>query len=151
MSTATGWVKSRGGGGAGDEVDGVADVCSNVPACAGPAARQQGPGIGHDQPVVVGADHASAGNYPLGDLVRIVYRWQPGMLDDLARRSGVSRRMLLNIEQGNANPGIATLLRISDGLGTGLPGLVDAGRPSPHVVQAAVVKHIPRRSNSWAR
>jgi DNA-binding XRE family transcriptional regulator len=120
----------EGGGGAGDEVGGVADVGSNVPACAGPAARQQGPGIGHDQPVVVGVDHASAGTYPLGDLVRIVYRKQPGTLDDLARRSGFSRRMLRNIEQGNANPSIATLLRISDALGTGLPGLVDADRPA---------------------
>ncbi len=49
-------------------------------------------------------------------------------LDELARRSGVSRRMLLNIEQGSANPSIATLLRVSDALGAGLPGLVDAGQ-----------------------
>src|SRR5438270_7025045 len=48
-------------------------------------------------------------------------------LDELAARSGVSKRMLINIEQGSANPSIATLLRISDALGVGLPALVDAG------------------------
>ena len=53
-------------------------------------------------------------------------------LDQLAERSGVSRRMLVSIEQGSANPSIATLLRISDALGIGLPALVDLGR-SPRV------------------
>jgi transcriptional regulator with XRE-family HTH domain len=47
-------------------------------------------------------------------------------LDELAQRSGVSRRMLINIEQGATNPSIATLLRLSDALGIGLPALVAA-------------------------
>lgn len=51
-------------------------------------------------------------------------------LDELASRSGISRRMLVNLEQGSANPSIATLLRISDALGVGLPSLVDVARPS---------------------
>ena len=51
-------------------------------------------------------------------------------LDQLAERSGVSRRMLVSIEQGSANPSIATLLRISDALGVGLPALVDMDRSS---------------------
>jgi transcriptional regulator with XRE-family HTH domain len=51
-------------------------------------------------------------------------------LDQLAERSGVSRRMLVSIEQGSANPSIATLLRISDALGIGLPALVNMDRPS---------------------
>jgi len=51
-------------------------------------------------------------------------------LDQLAERSGVSRRMLVSIEQGSANPSIATLLLISDALGIGLPALVDMDRPS---------------------
>src|SRR6478736_8801416 len=46
-------------------------------------------------------------------------------LDQLAGRSGVSRRMLVSIEQGAANPSIATLLLISDALGIGLPALVE--------------------------
>lgn len=51
-------------------------------------------------------------------------------LDEMAERSAVSRRMLVNIEQGAANPSIATLLRISDALGVGLPILVDVDRPA---------------------
>jgi transcriptional regulator with XRE-family HTH domain len=46
-------------------------------------------------------------------------------LDQLAERSSVSRRMLVSIEQGAANPSIATLLLISDALGIGLPALVE--------------------------
>jgi quercetin dioxygenase-like cupin family protein len=36
--------------------------------------------------------------------------------------------MLINIEQASANASIATLLRVSDALGIGLPALVDTGR-----------------------
>jgi transcriptional regulator with XRE-family HTH domain len=58
-------------------------------------------------------------------------------LDQLAERSGVSRRMLVSIEQGSANPSIATLLLISDALGIGLPALVDMGdQPGLRVTRA---------------
>lgn len=46
-------------------------------------------------------------------------------LDQLAQATGVSRRMLVNVEQGAANPSVGTLLRISDALGIGLPALVE--------------------------
>lgn len=46
-------------------------------------------------------------------------------LDRLALAAGVSRRMLVNVEQGAANPSVGTLLRISDALGIGLPALVE--------------------------
>ena len=49
-------------------------------------------------------------------------RWT---LDRLAEVAGVSRRMLVNVEQGAANPSVGTLLRISDALGIGLPALVE--------------------------
>jgi transcriptional regulator with XRE-family HTH domain len=58
-------------------------------------------------------------------------------LDELADRSGVSRRMLITIEHGDANPSIATLLRISDALGVGLPVLVDVERPRTLALTAA--------------
>jgi mannose-6-phosphate isomerase-like protein (cupin superfamily)/DNA-binding XRE family transcriptional regulator len=45
-------------------------------------------------------------------------------LNRLAEAAGVSRRMLVNVEQGDANPSVGTLLRISDALGVGLPALV---------------------------
>lgn len=58
-------------------------------------------------------------------------------LDQLAERSGVSRRMLVNVEQGSANPSIATLLRISDALGVGLTALVDVDRSAAlHVTRS---------------
>lgn len=55
-------------------------------------------------------------------------RWT---LDQLAQAAGVSRRMLVNVEQGAANPSVGTLLRISDALGVGLPALVEAPEPMP--------------------
>jgi transcriptional regulator with XRE-family HTH domain len=58
-------------------------------------------------------------------------------LDELADRSGVSRRMLITIEHGEGNPSIATLLRISDALGVGLPVLVDVERPHALTVTTA--------------
>jgi transcriptional regulator with XRE-family HTH domain len=46
-------------------------------------------------------------------------------LDQLAQAAGVSRRLVVNVEQGSANPSVGTLLRISDALGVGLPALVE--------------------------
>lgn len=46
-------------------------------------------------------------------------------LDQLAEVAGVSRRALVNVEQGAANPSVGTLLRLSDALGIGLPALVE--------------------------
>ena len=53
---------------------------------------------------------------------RQALRWT---LDRLAEQAGVSRRVLVNIEQGSTNPNIGTLLRVSDALGVGLPELVE--------------------------
>jgi quercetin dioxygenase-like cupin family protein len=39
--------------------------------------------------------------------------------------------MVVNVEQGAANPSVGTLLRISDALGIGLPSLVASARPKP--------------------
>lgn len=53
-------------------------------------------------------------------------RWT---LDQLAETAGVSRRMLINVEQATMNPSVGTLLRISDALGVGLPDLVQSPEP----------------------
>jgi quercetin dioxygenase-like cupin family protein len=58
-------------------------------------------------------------------------------LDQLAEAAGVSRRMVVNVEQGAANPSVGTLLRLSDALGVGLPALVE--RPQPKAVK--VTRH----------
>ena len=55
-------------------------------------------------------------------------RWT---LDQLAEAAAVSRRMVVNVEQGAANPSVGTLLRISDALGVGLPALVAPPEPKP--------------------
>lgn len=51
-------------------------------------------------------------------------------LNQLAESAGVSRRMVVNVEQGAANPSVGTLLRLSDALGVGLPALVETPSPS---------------------
>lgn len=50
-------------------------------------------------------------------------------LDQLAAAAGVSRRMVINMEHGAANPSLGSLLRISDALGVGLPALVEPPHP----------------------
>lgn len=58
-------------------------------------------------------------------------------LDQLARAAALSRRMVINVEQGTANPSVGTLLRLGDALGVGLPALVEPPGPAPmRVVRA---------------
>jgi transcriptional regulator with XRE-family HTH domain len=67
----------------------------------------------------------------IGDRVRAERRGRRWTLDQLAETAGVSRRMVVNVEQGLVNPSVGTLLRISDALGVGLPALVEPPRPRP--------------------
>jgi transcriptional regulator with XRE-family HTH domain len=67
----------------------------------------------------------------VGAKVRTERKARGWTLDQLAGTSGVSRRMLINVEQGTANPSVTTLLRLSDALGIGLPALVDVPQPKP--------------------
>jgi transcriptional regulator with XRE-family HTH domain len=48
-------------------------------------------------------------------------------LDQLAARSGVSKGVLVALEQGRSNPNLATLARISDAFGVPVTRLVDVG------------------------
>lgn len=70
----------------------------------------------------------------IGGRVRQERQSRHWTLDQLADAAGVSRRMLVNVEQGAANPSVGTLLRISDALGIGLPALVESPRPKPVTV-----------------
>jgi transcriptional regulator with XRE-family HTH domain len=57
--------------------------------------------------------------------------------DELATRSGVSKGMLVQIEQGRANPSIATLCRLAAGLGVSVADLISTSDESAspvHVV-----------------
>lgn len=58
---------------------------------------------------------------------RTVRSWT---LDQLAARSGVSRRLIIQVEQGDANPSLGTLLRLADALGVTLTDLVSTQETS---------------------
>ncbi|AJW80770.1 helix-turn-helix domain-containing protein [Clavibacter michiganensis] len=60
----------------------------------------------------------------IGNRVRASRRAQGWTLDQMAERSGVSRRMVVLVEKGQTNPSVTTLLLLSDALGIGLPTLV---------------------------
>ena len=70
----------------------------------------------------------------IGGRVRQERQSRGWTLDQLADATGVSRRMVINVEQGAANPSVGTLLRLSDALGIGLPALVEMPRPRPVTV-----------------
>ena len=67
----------------------------------------------------------------IGERVRQRRHERRWTLDQLAEAAGVSRRMVVNVEQGAANPSVGTLLRISDALGIGLPALVEPPAAAP--------------------
>jgi len=59
-------------------------------------------------------------------------------LDELANRAGVSRGMLIQIEQDRTNPSVGTLVRVADALGASLAQLVEVSdAPAVRVVPAA--------------
>ena len=78
-------------------------------------------------------EDATALSVSIGARVRDLRHARRWTLDQLAAAAGVSRRMVVNVEQGTANPSVGTLLRISDALGVGLPALVE--RPEPKRVK----------------
>lgn len=65
----------------------------------------------------------------IGSRVKRERKGRDWTLDQLAAAAEVSRRMLVNVEQGSVNPSVGTLLRISDALGIGLPSLVEVPTP----------------------
>lgn len=75
-------------------------------------------------------DHAALAS-AIGQKVRSERQTRGWTLDALAEAAGVSRRMLINVEQGAANPSVGTLLKISDALGIGLPALVELPERAP--------------------
>jgi transcriptional regulator with XRE-family HTH domain len=64
------------------------------------------------------------------------YRGERGLsLDALARLSGISKGMLVEIEQRRTNPSIATLCRIANALGVGLAELLNEKPAGARVVR----------------
>ena len=82
-------------------------------------------------------DGTSALALAIGARIRQERQSRRWTLDQLARTAAVSRRMVINVEQGATNPSVGTLLRLSDALGIGLPALVAPPDPTPvRVVRA---------------
>lgn len=69
-------------------------------------------------------------------------------LQQLAERSGVSRRMLINVEHGSTNPSIATLLRLADALAIGLPALVDTAHDTADPISVHRAGEVPAIATS---
>ncbi|MFI6507312.1 helix-turn-helix domain-containing protein [Streptosporangium sp. NPDC050855] len=73
-------------------------------------------------------------------------------LDELAARSGVSRGMLVQVEQARTNPSISTLTRIADALGVTVARMVEVSdTPVVRVVSGADVITFPHGRSSTAR
>lgn len=72
----------------------------------------------------------------LAGSVRRLRHGKEWTLDRAAVRLGISRRLLAQIEAGEANPSLSTLLGITEGFGVHLTDLLGAGGPSsPMTVQ----------------
>ena len=70
-------------------------------------------------------DSGSLLSRSIGERVRHERQARDWTLDQLAAAADVSRRTLINVEQGASNPSIGLLLKIGDALGIGLPALVE--------------------------
>ncbi|MGP4090500.1 helix-turn-helix domain-containing protein [Streptomyces sp. KR55] len=69
-------------------------------------------------------------------LARNVRHWRTERsltLDALAARAGVSRGMLIQIEQARTNPSIGTVVKIGDALGVSITTLLDYAQQGPAV------------------
>lgn len=70
----------------------------------------------------------------VGGRVRNARMLRGWTLDQLAERSGVSRRMVVNVEAGTSNASIATLLRLAAALHVSLADLVSDGSRGDSIV-----------------
>ncbi|MEU5880923.1 helix-turn-helix domain-containing protein [Spirillospora sp. NPDC047279] len=62
-------------------------------------------------------------------------------LDELAARAGVSKGVLVGLEQGRGNPNLSTLIRVADALGVSLTHLVQV-REEPLIRLFPVDRHV---------
>jgi transcriptional regulator with XRE-family HTH domain len=79
----------------------------------------------------------------VGRRVRAARSSRGWTLDQLAEHSGVSRRMIVNVESGSSNASIATLLRLARALNVSLADLVSEGTKSPSVTVSSPEARMP--------
>lgn len=63
-------------------------------------------------------------------------------LDELARLSGVSKSMLVQIERGSGNPSLSTLWKIANGMGVPFNALVTRPKAPYEIVQLSDIEPI---------
>ena len=79
----------------------------------------------------------------VGRRVRTARTERGWTLDHLAEQSGVSRRMIVNVEAGTSNASIATLLRLASALNVSLADLVTDPSEGERVVTSSVGDRAP--------
>src|SRR5499427_10861932 len=86
-----------------------------------------------------GGSAREEGTVPGTDLTAVLARTLQALraergwsLDQLAARSGVSKGVLVSLEQARSNPNLATLTRVGDAFGVPVTRLLD-GPPEPSV------------------
>jgi transcriptional regulator with XRE-family HTH domain len=77
----------------------------------------------HSPPPPVQGEHERVA-VSIAHAVRRLRSERSWTLDELAARSGISRRLIVQIEQGQANPSIGTLLRLADAFEVALAELL---------------------------
>ncbi|MCI1024021.1 helix-turn-helix domain-containing protein [Pseudomonas putida] len=85
-------------------------------------------------------DHVQQVSEAVAKRLREVRKQQKLSLDELARRSGVSKGMVVEIENCNANPSIAILCKISAALGLSVADVVNvASTPAARLIEATEI------------
>ena len=74
---------------------------------------------------------------PIAEAVRRLRAERSWTLDQLAARSGISRRLIVQIEQAAANPSVGTLLRLAEALDITLSELLAEPRAATFGVRPA--------------
>lgn len=87
------------------------------------------------EPIPASGDAADQLNGAIARRIALLRRGKQQTFDQLAVRSGVSKGMLVQIEQGRANPSIATLCRLAAGLGVSVADLMSVADEPGNPVQ----------------
>jgi transcriptional regulator with XRE-family HTH domain len=101
-----------------------------------------------DDPAEIRSGGPGSAATEVGRRLRSLRTGQAWTLDELASRSGVSRRMIVNLEQGSANASIGTLLRLGSAFGVALSELVEGLESSRPV--GSQVRRAGERSVLWS-
>lgn len=98
-------------------------------------------------PRAVRAGQSATGPVDIGANVRRIRKQQAYSLDTLAKKSGVSRAMLGQIETGKSVPTITLVWKIADALGVSVPALIAVPSATSSVILARENARLMTTSN----